>query len=184
MGENLNSRDKKTAAVIGATGNLGQAVVRQLVEQGFAIDDTWLSVNRPDATKASSYANLPERLDAAIYLAGINIVKSVEDLTEEDWDRVININLKGAFLFAKAALPALKNGSDPVFITISSIMADHPYPGRTAYSSAKAGIEGLTRTLAVEWGKYNISTHSIRLGHLAGLMKTTPANPLLLEAVQ
>ena len=63
-------------------------------------------------------------------------------------------------------------------------MTTHPYPYRSAYASSKSGLEGLTRALAVEWGRYKISTHCIRLGHLSGLMKTTPSNPQLLEAVR
>ena len=184
VGENLKKSNDKVAVVIGATGNLGRAVVLELENSGFSIDATWNASDRPDATNPNSYLKLPKRVDAAIYLAGINVVKDIEVLSEDDWDRVLNVNLRGAYLFAKAVLPSLKNGSDATFITISSIMATHPYPGRTAYATAKAGIEGLTRALAVEWGPYGIATHSIRLGHLVGLMKSTVANPQLLAAVK
>jgi NAD(P)-dependent dehydrogenase (short-subunit alcohol dehydrogenase family) len=78
----------------------------------------------------------------------------------------------------------LKASGNATFIVISSIMTTHPYPGRAAYTASKAALEGLTRELAVEWGRYGISANCIRLGHLGSLMKTTSANPGLLNAVK
>ena len=176
--------DQKVAVVVGATGNLGTAVCNVLKAEGFIIDPTWISSDRPDATKPESYDNLPPRIDAAIYLAGINKVQKAEELSEADWDHVLNVNLKGAFLFYQKAFPALKAAKKSSIIGISSIMATHPYPGRIPYTASKAALEGVLRSLAVEWGEYGIATHGIRLGHLEGLMKTTVANPNLLKMVR
>lgn len=176
--------NKKTAVVIGATGNLGTAICKVLKADGYYIDPTWLKENHPDATKAESYKNLPDRIDLAIYLPGLNAVKNTEDLKEKEWDRVFDVNLKGAFLFAKAAFFAMKKSGNATFVVISSIMVTHPYPHTLAYSASKAALEGLTRELAVEWGQYKINTHCIRLGHLSALMQTTPSNPELLNAVR
>lgn len=175
---------QKIAVVIGATGSLGSSVCQALENQGYLIDETWTSKDRPDARFEASYSNLPKRIDAAIYLAGINHISNAENLSEEDWDKVIDINLKGAFLFFKAAFPGMKAAGRSTAIAISSIMASHPYPGRLAYSASKAGLEGLVRALAIEWGMHGIATHALRLGHLSGLMKSTPTNPKLLDAVR
>ncbi|MEK7145826.1 MAG: SDR family oxidoreductase [Patescibacteria group bacterium] len=175
---------KKMAVVVGATGNLGQAVVSVLENAGYSIDPTWNSEDRPNATKAESYAKLPDTIDLLVYLPGLNVVKASAELSEEEWDDVMNVNLKGAFLASKAAFPALKKSGQATIVVISSIMTTHPYPKRLAYTSSKAALEGFTRALAVEWGKYGISSHCIRLGHLSGLMKSTPANPDLLKAVK
>ncbi len=173
----------KTAVVVGATGNIGQAVCKILANAKFQLDPEWLNANRPDATRSESYQNLPKKIDVAIYLAGINRIAKSEELSEQDWDQVHDTNLKGAFFFAKAAFPGLKAAKGS-FIVISSIMVTHPYPGRLAYATAKAGLEAMTRVLAVEWGQYGIATHALRLGHMEGLMKTTVANPELLNAVK
>ena len=173
----------KTAVVVGGTGLIGKAVCAALTEAGYTLDPVWLRADHPDAAKAESYASLPRKIDAAIYLAGINKVERMESLSESDWDSVINVNLKGAFLFFKAAFPALRASGRSSAIAISSIMATHPYPGRAPYATAKAGLEGLVRALAVEWGEYGIATHALRLGHMKGLMRTTVANPKLLESV-
>lgn len=174
---------KKTAVVIGATGNLGSAIVVALERAGYEIDRTWTSADHPDATFASSYANLPPRIDMAVYAAGINVIKPIHELTEQEWDEVMNVNLRGAFLFARAAFASLK-AARGAFVTISSMNAVAPYPNRAAYSTSKAAIEGLTKQLAVEWGEHGISTHAIRLGPLNKLMRTTKANPAILEATK
>lgn len=182
MGKNLNPT--KTAVVIGATGNLGNAVCRALSDAGYRIDPIWAATDHPDATDPRAYDRLPKRINAAIYLAGINRVAPAAQLTEADWDMVMNVNLKGAFLFAQKAFPALKATGSSCLIGISSIMVTHPYPQRLAYTASKAGLEGLIKALAVEWGEYGISTHALRLGHLSGLMKSTVTNPALLDAVK
>lgn len=174
---------KKTAVVIGATGNLGSAIVASLEKAGYDVDKAWASESHPDATDPASYAHLPERIDMAVYAAGINLVKPAHEVTDEEWERVIKVNMTGAFYFARAAFPGLK-AAKGVFVTVSSMNAQIPYPNRVAYATSKAGIEGLTRELAVEWGDHGISTHGIRLGPLNKLMKTTKANPLMLEATK
>ena len=176
---------KKTAVVVGATGNLGSAIVATLERTGYEVDQTWVGTNRPDATRAESYANLPPRIDLAVYAAGTNIVKPVHELKEKEWDEVMDVNLRGAFLLARAAFPGLK-AAKGTFVTISSINSAFPYPNRAAYCTSKAAIEGLTTQLAVEWGQYGISTHCIRLGPLDKLMKATTANaanPAALEGI-
>lgn len=174
----------KTAVVIGATGNVGKAVCKTLQEANFNVDPQWLDENRPDVTQTNAYQHLPKKIDTAIYLAGINRVKKFEEVTEDDWDTVLNVNLKGAFLFAKAALPAMKAAKNASFIVISSIMVTHPYPGRFVYAVSKGGLEAMVRSLAIEWGEYGIATHALRLGHIDGLMKTTTVNPKLLPAAK
>lgn len=176
---------KKTAVVIGATGNLGLAIVSALKKAGYEVDKTWTGAGHPDATKASSYKNLPSRIDLAVYAAGTNTVKPVHELTEKEFDTVMDVNMRGAFLFARAAFAGLK-AARGTFVTISSINSVFPYPNRAAYCTSKAALEGLTRQLAVEWGEHGVSTHSIRLGPLDKLMKATTANatnPAALEGI-
>lgn len=177
--------EQKTAVVIGATGNLGSAIVEALRAEGYAIDETWTGSDRPDATKASSYADLPPRIDMAVYAAGTSVVKPIQELTEKEWSEVMDVNVNGAFLFARAAYEALKKAKG-TFVAISSMNSMHPYPKRAPYTTSKAAIEGLVRQLAIEWGNDGISTHAIRLGPLNKLMKVVKpfANPVMLEATK
>ncbi len=111
MGDNTSSSDstprraaprkKRNAVVIGATGNLGSVIARVLVDDGFTVDPVWLSADHPDATNPAAYKNLPSEIHCAVYVPGINIVKKTTELTLEEWNRVLAVNLTGAFLFAK-----------------------------------------------------------------------------------
>ncbi len=180
----MGDTNGRTAVVVGATGNLGSSVCSALRSRGFRIHETWLRRDHPDVRDSRAFEDLPDRIDAAIYIAGINRVAKAEDVTEEIWDEVLDVNLKAAFRFAQAAFPGMKAAGKAAFITISSIMVTHPYPGRVPYAVAKAGLEALTKCLAVEWGRFGIATHCIRLGHLEGLMRTTKTDPALLDKVK
>jgi 2-deoxy-D-gluconate 3-dehydrogenase len=180
MGKNL----KKKAVVVGATGNLGRAICKELSKNNFDLDEVWLSKNRPDVTDENSFNNLPKKIDAAIYVAGINKVISFNRMTKKDFLDVMNVNLFGAINFYQKAFKSLKKSKNGCCILISSIMVSHPYPNRVPYAVSKSSLETLTKCLAIEWGKYNISTHAIRLGHLSGLMKSTKTNPKLLKNVK
>lgn len=179
-----SSNTKKVAVVVGATGNIGKALVQLLSQEGYDIDPVWLGADHPDVRNPSSYAHLPPKIDLAVYLAGITHNDAAEELSEEKWDEILDINLKGAFLFAQAAFPAMKAAGLSVFVAMSSINATHPYPRRVAYSASKAGVEGMVRELAVEWGKHGIATHGIRLGHLSGIMRSSVINTAVLDAVK
>ena len=180
MGKNL----KKKAVVIGARGNLGKAICNDLLKNNFELDKLWLGKNRPDVTNDNAFNSLPKKIDAAIYVAGINKVVSFNKMTKEDFLDVMNVNLFGAIKFFQKAFKSLKKSKNGCCIVISSIMVSHPYPNRVPYAISKSSLETLVKCLAIEWGKYNISTHAIRLGHLSGLMKSTKTNPKLLKNVK
>jgi 3-oxoacyl-[acyl-carrier protein] reductase len=175
---------KKKAVVIGGGGLLGKAVCRQLEDSGFELDQLWLSKDRPDVRDPDAFSSLPYEFEAGIYLAGINVVKPAEEMTLSEWGDVLDINLTGFFEFTRACLPAFKRNGGGHLVAISSIMVTHPYPMRSAYAASKAGLEGLIRSLAIEWGKYNVKVNGLRLGHLNGLMKSTSINPNFLESVK
>ena len=176
---------KKRALVVGATGGLGTVITKNLIEDGYTLDQKWLDDNRPDVWDKNAFLGHDEDpLDLAIYLSGINIAKPINELTRDDIDLIFKTNVFGAFNFAQNNIERLKKGTNPTFIFISSIMVSHPYPFRTAYASTKAAIEGLSTSLAIELGDSNISSICLRLGHLSSLMKSTKTNPALLSSVK
>lgn len=103
------------------------------------------------------------RMDVAFNGVGINIRKPSLEVTEEDWDKVLDVNLKGAFFFAQGAARTFirQRPRGGKIITIASLLSFFGMEDRTAYSASKTGLIGLTRCLAVEWGKYNITVNGI-----------------------
>ena len=102
------------------------------------------------------------RLDILVNNAGINIPKWAVDVTEEDWDKVLDVNLKGVFFVAQAvAKKALIPQGGGKIINIASQNGVIGYYYRAAYCSSKAGVVNLTRVLAIEWAKYQINVNAI-----------------------
>jgi NAD(P)-dependent dehydrogenase (short-subunit alcohol dehydrogenase family) len=101
------------------------------------------------------------RIDILVNNAGINIPKPALEVTEEDWDRVLEINLKSVFFFCKTVANYMIPSNKGKIINMSSQMAFVGYYKRAAYSSSKGGLLQLTRSLAIEWSKYNINVNSI-----------------------
>jgi NAD(P)-dependent dehydrogenase (short-subunit alcohol dehydrogenase family) len=101
-------------------------------------------------------------IDILINNAGVNIAKPALEVSEHDWDTVLDTNLKGTFFCAqKAGESMIKEGRTGKIINIVSQMAFVGYINRAAYCSSKGGAVQLTKALAVEWSKYNINVNAV-----------------------
>ncbi len=111
-----------------------------------------------DATRAAF-----GRLDILVNCAGIALRAPFEDFPEEYWDTIHRTNLKGTFLCSQAAVPLLKE-SRGVILNIASINGAITTHNFAAYAASKAGIEGLTRGMAIDLGQYGIRVNALRVG--------------------
>jgi len=105
------------------------------------------------------------RIDVLVNNAGIEIEKPLERLTLADWDRVLNVNLRGAFLLTQAAAPLFPESGGAI-VNISSIHASHAFPDSIPYACSKAGMLALTRNLALELSKRQIRVNCICPGYI------------------
>ncbi len=107
-------------------------------------------------------------LDICINNAGISIQKPAEEMTEEDYDKIIDINLKGVFLCSQAAARIMipqKSGSIINIASMSGIAVNVPQK-QAIYNTSKAGVAMLTKSLALEWAPYGIRANSISPGYM------------------
>lgn len=103
-------------------------------------------------------------LDILINNAGMNWDGVVWKMTEEQWDKVINVDLKGTFNFTRAVAPVFREQKSGKIVNITSINGLRGKFGQTNYSAAKAGVIGLTKAVAKELGKYSVNVNAVAPG--------------------
>jgi 2-deoxy-D-gluconate 3-dehydrogenase len=181
----------KVAIVTGAGSGLGQATATALAAEGVELFVTELPdrldragetlsrithaggtghVRTLDVRSLDSIARCVEsvveqsgRIDILVNNAGVNIRKPALDVTEADWDTVLDVNLKGAFFMAQAAGRQM-HGQNPTggsIVNIASIMGLGGYWDRAAYCASKAALINMGRVLALEWGPQNIRVNAV-----------------------
>ena len=106
------------------------------------------------------------RLDVLVNNAGITIDKTVRRMTAQDWDRVVSVNLSGAFYMSRAVLQHMLDRGYGRIINISSVIGSSGHIGQANYAAAKSGLFGLTMSLALETARKKITVNSVTPGYI------------------
>ena len=181
------SLQDKVALITGAAGGLGGAIawafgaagarvfLHDLFEdqlkditssmraEGIEAGYKALDITAPGAPQmlVDAAISVMGKIDIAVNSAGINRPQKHEDVTEKNWDDIMNINLKAMFFVSQAAGKQMIAKGGGKIINISSQAGLVALPLRAAYCSSKGGVNQLTRTLALDWAKYNILVNAI-----------------------
>ena len=179
----------KTALVTGAGSGLGRSIALALAEAGADVAVTELPSRLENARAVAasirsigrkalvvkldvtSVKNIERavaevvrgfsRIDILVNNAGINIPRQALEVTEEDWDRVLDVNLKGVFFCAQAVGREMVRRGSGKIINIASQNGVVGYHDRAAYCSSKAGVVNLTRVLAIEWAPHQVNVNAV-----------------------
>jgi hypothetical protein len=137
-----------------------------LMEQGMSVEYYVLNLAEPQAIDDtfSKIADSHETVDVLINNAGLGITKTIDDLTVEEWDYVVDTNLRGAFLCSREARKLMNSEQGGVIVNIASTRALMSEANTFPYSASKAGILGLTHSLAVSLGPEKIRVNAISPG--------------------
>ena len=146
--------------------DLGRQVEAEIAESGGNATYVHLDVTSESQWNDAVSAAVERygKLDILVNNAGILIRAGVEDTTEEDWDRIMDINAKGVFLGTKAAIPAMRDAGGGSIINISSVAGLQGSPASAAYSSTKGAVRILTKSTAVQYAKEGIRCNSVHPG--------------------
>ena len=192
----------KTIFITGASKGIGKAIAYKLAEAGANIAFTYLTASQKDIKHietelsqfgihakgflldSSNFINTNKvikevietfgGLDVLINNAGITRDNLLLRMTEQDWDKVLNINLKSVFNTVKATLPIFVRQRQGSIINITSIVGIRGNAGQANYAASKAGIIGFTKSIALELGSRNIRSNAIA----PGLIQTDMTNAL------
>jgi 3-oxoacyl-[acyl-carrier protein] reductase len=187
--------DGQVAAVTGGASGIGDATAQVLASAGAAVvigdideegaqrtakqieaDGGRAVALRTDTSRRADVDALVDRavsqygqLDVMCNVAGIGYAKPVTDITDDDFDRLVNINLKGVLLGCQAALRVMTPRHSGCIVNVSSTAIDCPYPNQALYGMTKAGVAYLTQVLGVEAAANGIRVNAIAPG-------STPTN--------
>ena len=144
----------------------GEQLAQEIVQQGGKAEFTKISVSDETevTTQMNAVAEKYGRIDILINNAGITRDRSLLKMSVEEWQQVIDVNLSGVFYCTRAAVPYMKANNYGRIVTATSNVALTGNFGQTNYSAAKAGIIGMTKTWAIELGKYGITANAIAPG--------------------
>lgn len=164
----------KGVDVIIADVNLDEAIntSREIANWGVRSQAFRLDVSRSEEVK-KVFEDIQKnfgRLDIIVNNAGITRDGLLLRMKEEDWDLVININLKGAFLCSKEAVRMMSKQRYGRIVNIASVVAFMGNPGQVNYSASKAGIVGLTKTIAKEYASRGITANAVAPGFIMTAM--------------
>ena len=181
---------KQVAIVTGAGQGIGRAVALTLAREGATVVVNDIDLEKAekvaeeiksqggqalpvqaDVSVGDEVNNLVEktldsykRVDILVNNAGVAKMTRFLELTEAEWDRTMNINIKGQFLCSKAVIAHMIKQKRGKIVNIASLAAHIGAPGLAAYGASKGGVVQLTKALAVELGKYNIMVNAVSPG--------------------
>lgn len=166
----------QVALVTGGRSGIGQAIARRLQDEGAQVftaqrgDDPEFGSIHADFTDPDSSARVISevisrtgQLDLLINNAGMMQESTVEEMSAEDWQKNLAVNLTAPFLLIKAALPYLRKARGSI-VNIGSIEGLGSNPGHAAYCASKAGLHGLTRAVAIDHGAEGIRCNAVAPG--------------------
>ena len=184
-----NPANGRTALVTGASRGIGRAIALGLARDGFDVVVNDIERQRTELEAAAAeitavgrrgiavFADVSDRtqvramvdaaiaqaghIDVVVNNAGILIAGAVEELPEQHWDAVMNVNAKGTFLVVQALLPHMRARGYGRIVNVASIGGKHGAPEQAHYSASKAAIMGFTRVLAQEAGPFGITANCL-----------------------
>jgi len=153
----INGRNKETV----------EQTVGEFTEKGYSVTGCDFDITNPDEVKNNikHIENSVGPLEILVNNAGLQIRNKLEEFSLDDWNKILNINLTGAFIVAKEAVKGMIEREKGKIINICSMQSELGRKSIAPYAASKGGLKMLTRAMCVEWAKYNIQVNGIGPGY-------------------
>ena len=162
----LFSVKNKKIIVTGGKGGNGSCIVENLINLGANVES--IDLPNHDITNINdlnSIVSKYETIDGLINCAGVTYGNNIFDYNVNDWDKTISVNLKSPYLLSKLVAEKMKENGGSI-INITSLNSELAFPNNPAYVASKGGLKQLTKSLALDLGKYNIRVNNIGPGYI------------------
>lgn len=199
--------DGKVAIITGGSAGMGASNVKMFVKEGAKVVFTDLNIEdgqklaeelgenaifmEQDVSKSADWDKVIEKaeaefgpIDILVNNAGIALTLPLEEMTEEQYQKVIDVNQLSIFLGMKKVLPSMKKTKAGSIINVSSIAGMAGMQGGMAYSASKFAVRGMTRSAAAELGQYNIRVNSVHPGAIQTPMIDQPDSRAAIKAIE
>ncbi|MFV8318573.1 SDR family NAD(P)-dependent oxidoreductase [Mycobacterium sp. 23] len=195
----MPAESRPLAIVTGGARGIGEAIVDALVAAGHRVAAVDINAKALERIRASEYARsghlIPVQLSiteraavetavrdltdrhgpicALVNNAGMTLPATFLDQTDDDWDQIVEVNLKGTFVVSQVVARSMVTAGGGSIVNVSSVSAHGVRTGPPAYAAAKSGVEGLSRLMAVQLGEHGVRVNTVVVG--------TTATPWLLS---
>lgn len=156
-----------TAVVTGGQGDLGKAIAARLKEAGLDVQAPGRAeLDVGDAESVKRFIGNAASLGLLVCNAGVTLDKPLAQMSEQDWDEVMRVNLRGAFLCAREGARTMVRRRSGHIVFISSFSAVHPPAGQANYAAAKSALLGMMKSMAQELGSRGVRVNAVLPGFL------------------
>jgi len=179
---------KKNALIVGATGGIGAEATRlvknshanvfisgrdsdklkEVAEENDIPADQCFEVDITDPRQVEEMAEKifakVDKIDVLVNAAGIGIIKQMGKLSSDDFSKVVDVNLKGAFHLIQAFLPAMKDAKKGLIVNIPGVLGKSPMAGAAAYAASKYGLNGMTKSIREELKRTEVRISNLYMG--------------------
>lgn len=165
----MQGQTARRALVTGGSRGIGAAIVAVLRDRGVetvAPERAALDLNEEASVRAFFAARENEQFDILVNNAGINVVNELGVVLRADWEQMLRVNLSAPLWLMQSVTPAMKARGWGRIVNISSIFSSVTREGRGAYAATKAGLNGLTRTAAVELAPHGVLVNALCPGYV------------------
>ena len=179
----------RTALVTGGARGIGAAIVAELARRGVRVlAPTRQELDLADPASVEAYIvrqkETGEPIDILVNNAGINFINPIEKISQEMWLQTFQVNLHSPFRLTQAFAPGMQDRNWGRIINISSVFSTVTKEHRAVYSTVKSGLNGLTRTLAVELGPSNVLVNSVGPGYVETELTRQNNSPEAIERIR